>query len=81
MQIGDVVSIKKTALNPDDLSSGKMLCKARVIYIHPKHRFYTVQFDNGIRESYHFVRRVGDARGKGMSCRRSAKDGNCSRKY
>jgi hypothetical protein len=46
LQIGDTVTVPVnswTSLPPQ---------KGKVVYIHPKRRFFTVQFDNGIKESY-----------------------------
>ncbi|MDO4810562.1 MAG: hypothetical protein Q3985_01330 [Eubacteriales bacterium] len=51
--------------------------KARVIYIHPKHRFYTVQFESGVKESFDFERRVGEDR----PTKNGFHQGNRSRKY
>ena len=47
LEIGDEVSVPISGIGSSDLHRGK------VVYVHPKKRFFTVEFEEtGIRESY-----------------------------
>lgn len=62
MNIGDILNLKPTMDSAAGFSKpGIMPC--RVIYIHPRRRFYTVEFQNDFytwREAFSF-RRVSDS--------------------
>lgn len=72
MKVGDKVMVP--GIIYDDYSMRKVAEEREgiVVYIHSKHRFYTVKLSNGTTESFHFKYRVGDSR---PDC------GNRSRKY
>ena len=81
MQVGDTVSVKAHTLDERTQRVQTVMRKAQVIYIHPKHRFYTVQFESGVRESFDFERRVGEDRPTKHGFHAGPRDGNRSRKY
>ena len=49
MEIGDRIRVPAPVY---DIHAGKRI--GRVVYIHPQHRYFTVQFANGLKESFHF---------------------------
>lgn len=77
MQVGDIVKVKSVVMDERTQAQRKVMRKARVIFIHPKHRFYTVQFESGVKESFDFERRVGEDR----PTKHGFHQGNRSRKY
>lgn len=77
MQVGDIVHVQSAVPDQRTQSTRMVTRKARVIYIHPKHRFYTVQFESGVKESFDFERRVGEDR----PTKNGFHQGNRSRKY
>ena len=81
MQVGDIVRVKARVLDETSQKVKSVMRKAQVIYIHPKHRFYTVQFESGVRESFDFERRVGEDRPTKHGFHAGPRDGNRSRKY
>ena len=77
MQVGDIVHVKSVVPDERTQALRTLMRKARVIYIHPKHRFYTVQFESGVKESFDFERRVGEDR----PTKHGFHQGSRSRKY
>ena len=52
MVVGDIIHVVADVWDPEKMTSQRQLRRATVIYIHPGARYYTVQYDNGIRESF-----------------------------
>lgn len=61
MKVGDMISVQSAVPDERTQAMKAVMRKARVIYIHPKHRFYVVEFSSGVRESFFFEHRVGDS--------------------
>lgn len=54
VKVGDRVRREFTALTvKEDKRIINLAADGVVSYVHPKGRYYTVQFDCGVRESYH----------------------------
>lgn len=53
MEVGDKISVVSSLCDPQTMTRKQQLRRATVIYIHPEARYYTVQYENGIRESFH----------------------------
>lgn len=51
MNVGDTISVMADVWGRQNMTSQKRLRRATVIYIHPDFRYYTVEYENGIRES------------------------------
>lgn len=54
--IGDIVMRKPISFSEGDAKNASLM-RGKVVWIHPKGRFHVVEFENGIRESFHGVRK------------------------
>lgn len=77
MQVGDIIPVQCAVPDERTQAMRTLTRRAQVVYIHPKHRFYTVRFESGVKESFAFERRVGEDR----PTKRGFHQGNRSRKY
>lgn len=59
MQVGDTVSVSAETYD-EKMRVVRGERQGRVIYIHPKRRYYMVQFKDGTRESFIFQHRTSD---------------------
>lgn len=62
MKVGDMISVQSAVPDERTQAMKTVLRKARVVYIHPKQRFYVVEFSSGVRESFFFEHPVGESR-------------------
>ena len=68
MKVGDMISVQSAVPDERTQAMKAVMRKARVVYVHPKQRFYVVEFSSGVRESFFFEHPVGESRFK--SCPR-----------
>ena len=57
MKIGDKVTRIPQSFSDIDIKTGKQNqrpMRAKITYIHPNNRFYAVEFESGVRESFMF---------------------------
>lgn len=54
MQVGDAISVmSETVCNYDEhMKPVYGMIKGTICYIHPKNRYFTVEFPSGLRESF-----------------------------
>ncbi|MEA5143829.1 MAG: hypothetical protein VB023_09680 [Oscillibacter sp.] len=60
MQIGDTVNVPSEFYDDGLMRKIKGLRSGHVVYIHPAHRYFLVQYANGTRESFLFQHRTSD---------------------
>lgn len=57
MKIGDKVTRTPQSFSDFDIKTGKQNLRpmrSKVVYIHSRNRYYVVEFESGIRESFMF---------------------------
>ena len=52
MKVGEIIIVIADVCDPQTMTAKQQLRRATVIYIHPDFRYYTVEYENGIRESF-----------------------------